>query len=179
MALDLDDVETTHEQVLQLALIGAAAELERVHEHWTAATERWERERKTLSESLERVKGERDAARAEAETLRNEVDRLRADPSIQAMLLTQVAIGDLTAEVDRLRAERDALKSAASGWTNIGLVWAHPDGRCMVNRGTHSGRGWNAITESARFYSADAIEAARAAGWHDFPGASDHSAGDP
>lgn len=136
MALDLDDVETTHEQILQFALIGAAAELERVHEYWTAATERWERERKMLAESLERVKG----------------------------------------ECDELRAERDALKSAASGWFRVG-DWAFVtlDGRIVRNTNGE----WAAEDADHLCYGSTAIEAARDAGWHDFPGASDHSAGDP
>lgn len=72
------------------------------------------------------LRDERDAARAEADALRNEVDRLRADPSIQAMLLTQVAIGDLTAEVDRLRAELDALKAAQTDFPGVTAPAAEP-----------------------------------------------------
>lgn len=124
-------------------------------------------EYEAVRSELDSTYGCRKAMALDLDAARKEVDSLR----VERMTLRD--------ERDAARAERDTLKSAASGWTKIGIVWVHPDGRCMVNHAANRGRGWYAIIENGRVYSEDAIEAARAAGWLDFPGASDHSAGDP
>lgn len=88
------------------------------------------------------------------------------------------SVMDAEAERDALRAELDALKAAPAqtGWIRVGdWAWAHPDGRIV----RFDGDFWGA-EDATRFYrGSTAIEAAAAAGWHDFPGLTDHSAGDP
>ena len=112
-------------------------------------------------------------AHAECEALRNEIDEARE--TCRQRYESEMA---LKRERDALRAELDALKAAPAqtGWIRVGdWAWANPDGRIV----RFDGDFWGA-EDATRFYrGSTAIEAAAARGWHDFPGLTDHSAGDP
>lgn len=101
----------------------------------------------------------------------NEVARLAAECSRLRIEndAIQGAFGELIDRQRKAEAERDALKAAPAltGWVRVGdWAWANPDGRMLGARDD----AWMAETADAAWFGDTAIDAARAAGWHDFPG---------
>lgn len=112
------------------------------------------------------------ALRIELAPLRDECARLREyrERAADEAYAHSQALAEAVRELDTLRAELDALRAAApapTGWVKVGdWAWANPDGRIV----RQSKRVfWLADDGNERWLASDAVDAAREAGWHDFP----------
>lgn len=122
---------------------------------------------------LDKALFDRAQMEAERDAARDELDKLQ---SVAKGL--DIAVGYAHEEMGSMRAELEALKATQpTGWFAVGdWAWANPDGRIVRD---YIGHGWLAERGQEIYGAPTAIEAAIAAGWTDFPGVTDHSAGDP